>query len=75
MGWAGNLAILYLAIESLAYYEARSDFVAWVEGVLSDAELAAHLRKLAHRRLEGETLRTALQQRLSAHDAELQKRL
>jgi len=64
-----------LPIESLAYHEARSDFVAWVEGALGDAELAAHLRKLAHRRLEGETLRTALQQRLSAHYAELHKRL
>ena len=64
-----------LPIESLVYHEARCDFAAWAEGALGDAELAAHLRKLAHRQLEGETLRTALQQRVAAHYAELHKHL
>lgn len=63
-----------LPIDSLVYHQARDDFATWVEGALGDAELAAHLRKLAHRQLEGETLRRALQQRVAAHYAELHKR-
>ncbi len=60
-----------LPLESLAYHEERGDFVAWSEGALGDAELAAHLRKLAHRSLTDETLREALLQRVTAHYAQL----
>ncbi|MCB0162929.1 MAG: HAD hydrolase family protein [Anaerolineae bacterium] len=63
-----------LPAESLAYHMARGDFAAWIEGALGDAELAAHLRKLAHRSLESELLRRALLQRVSAHYAELHAR-
>jgi hypothetical protein len=63
-----------LPIESLAYHQIRNDFAAWTEGALGDAELAVHLRKLAHRQLKGETLRTALLQRVADHYAELHKR-
>ena len=64
-----------LPTECLKYHQARGDFAAWAEGALGDAELAAHLRKLAHRPLKGETLRMALQQRVAVHYAELHKRL
>jgi hypothetical protein len=60
-----------LPIESLAFHQSRGDFVAWVEGTLSDQVLADHLRKLAQRSLEGEALRKALLQRVKAHYQEL----
>jgi len=60
-----------LPLESLAYHQARGDFAAWAEGALGDGELAAHLRKLANRGLEGEILREALVQRAAAYYAEL----
>lgn len=60
-----------LPSESLTYHQLRNDFAAWAEGALGDAELAVHLRKLAHRQLRGETLRTALLQRVAAHHAEI----
>ncbi len=63
-----------LPIESLTYHQARGDFAAWVEGTLGDGELAAHLRKLAHRPLQGEALREAMVQRVSGHYLELQTR-
>ena len=43
-----------LPFESLAYHQTRNDFSAWAGGVLGDAELAAHLRKPAHRQLTRE---------------------
>ena len=64
-----------LPVESLAYHQTRNDFAAWAEGALGDAELSAHLRKLAHRQLKGETLRTTLLQCVSAHYAKLHKRI
>jgi hypothetical protein len=64
-----------LPITSLLYHETRNDFAAWVEDTLGDGELATHLRKLAHRQLKGEMLRTALQQRVGDHYAELHKRI
>ena len=60
-----------LPIESLAYHQARGDFVAWVEGTLGDQVLAGHLRKLAQRPLEGESLREALLQRVANQYDEL----
>ncbi len=64
-----------LPVESLAYHQTRNDFAAWAEGALGDAELAAHLRKLAHRQLKGETLRTTLLQCVADHYAALHKRI
>ena len=64
-----------LPITSLLYHETRSDFAAWVEDALGDGELATHLRKLAHRQLKGEMLRTALLQRVGDHYAALHKRI
>ena len=64
-----------LPIESLTYHQTRNDFATWAEGALGDAELAAHLRKLAHRQLKGETLRTTLLQCVAAHYAELHKHI
>ena len=64
-----------LPVESLDYHQTRNDFAAWAEGALGDAELAAHLRKLAHRQLKGETLRTTLLQCVAAHYAMLHKRI
>jgi hydroxymethylpyrimidine pyrophosphatase-like HAD family hydrolase len=61
-----------LPVESLAYHQARGDFAAWVGGALGHSELAAHLRKLAHRPLKGEALREALLQRVAACYQELQ---
>jgi len=60
-----------LPIESLAYHQARGDFVAWVDDVLGDRVLADHLRKLGQRSLEGEGLRQALLQRVTEHYEEL----
>jgi hydroxymethylpyrimidine pyrophosphatase-like HAD family hydrolase len=60
-----------LPIESLVYHHTRGDFVRWVDGALGDGILANHLRKLAQRSLEGEALREALVQRVTAHYEEL----
>ena len=61
-----------LPVKSLAYHQAREDFAKWADGALGDEELAAHLRKLAHRQLQGEGLRAALLQRVANHYLELQ---
>ena len=45
---------------SLDYHVYRGDFERWLREVLHDEELARRLRKLAHRGLHGEELRTAL---------------
>ncbi|WP_456379362.1 DUF5752 family protein [Thiolapillus sp.] len=63
-----------LPVESLVYHQRRNDFAAWVEGALGDAELAAQLRKLAHRQLTGETLRKTLLHCVAAHYAGFHKR-
>ena len=60
-----------LPLESLAYHQARGDFTAWAESALGDGILAARLRKIAHRSLEGEALRGALLQCVTTHYAEL----
>jgi hydroxymethylpyrimidine pyrophosphatase-like HAD family hydrolase/archaellum biogenesis ATPase FlaH len=64
-----------LPVESLVYHQRRDDFAAWAEGALGDAELAAHLRKISHRQLTGETLRKALLQCVAAHYTEFHKRI
>jgi hydroxymethylpyrimidine pyrophosphatase-like HAD family hydrolase len=61
-----------LPLKSLAYHQARDDFAKWAEGALGDSGLAAHLHKLAHRKLHGEALREALLQRVASHYQELQ---
>ena len=61
-----------LPAKSLVYHQERNDFAKWAQGALSDEELAAHLRKLAHRQLQGEALREALSQRMANHYQELQ---
>jgi len=61
-----------LPMKSLVYHQARDDFAKWADGALGDEELAAHLRKLAHRQLQGEALREALLQRVANHHLELQ---
>jgi hypothetical protein len=61
-----------LPLKSLAYHQKRDDFAKWAEGALGDSELAAHLHKLAHRKLHGEALREALLQRVASHYQELQ---
>jgi len=60
-----------VSLASLEYHDDREDFVRWAEGVLGDAELAARLRKLAHRRLEGKVLREALRQTVTVRYEEL----
>jgi hypothetical protein len=60
-----------LPMPSLVYHYARDDFAAWAQDALGDAALAAQLRKLTHRALEGERLREAIRQCLSRHYAEL----
>jgi hypothetical protein len=61
-----------LPIKSLSYHQARNDFAKWAEDALGDEGLAGHLRKLAHRQLQGEALREALLQRVANHHQELQ---
>ncbi|CAE6739536.1 HAD-IIB family hydrolase [Nitrospira defluvii] len=56
---------------SLEYHDRREDFSRWAEGALGDADLAARLRKLAHRQLEGKTLREALRQTVAGRYEEL----
>ncbi len=58
-------------LASLEYHDHREDFSRWVEGTLGDADLAARLRKLAHRQLEGKTLREALRQTVAVRYEEL----
>jgi hydroxymethylpyrimidine pyrophosphatase-like HAD family hydrolase len=60
-----------LPTESLVYHQARGDFATWTDSALGDRALADHLRKLARRPLEGETLREALVQRVAARYEEL----
>ena len=60
-----------VSLASLEYHDRREDFVRWTEGTLGDAELAARLRKLAHRQLEGKTLREALRQTAAVRYEEL----
>jgi hydroxymethylpyrimidine pyrophosphatase-like HAD family hydrolase len=58
-------------LASLEYHDRREDFSRWAEGALGDADLAARLRKLAHRQLEGKALREALRQTVAARYEEL----
>jgi hypothetical protein len=58
-------------LASLEYHDCREDFAKWAEGALGDADLAARLRKLAHRQLEGGTLREALRQMVAGRYEEL----
>jgi hydroxymethylpyrimidine pyrophosphatase-like HAD family hydrolase len=58
-------------LASLEYHDRREDFVRWAEGILGDAELAVRLRKLAHRQLEGKSLREALRQTVAVRYEEL----
>ncbi|MGD9317433.1 MAG: DUF5752 family protein, partial [Anaerolineae bacterium] len=60
-----------LPVESLAYHQARGDFARWAKSGLGDGILADHLRKLAQRSLQSETLRQALVQRVASHYEEL----
>jgi hypothetical protein len=45
--------------------------VRWVESALGDPDIAARLRKLSHRRLQGEVLREALLQTVASRYEEL----
>ena len=58
-------------LASLEYHDHREDFSRWAEGALSDVDLAARLRKLAHRQLEGKQLREALRQTVAVRYEEL----
>jgi hypothetical protein len=60
-----------LSLESLTYHHTRGDFAAWAADALGDRMLAAQLRKLARRSLEGESLRAALVKCVASHYAEL----
>jgi hypothetical protein len=60
-----------LPIESLVYHYRRDDFSTWAEEALGDHVLADHLHKLGQRSLQGERLRQALLQRVSAHYDEI----
>jgi hydroxymethylpyrimidine pyrophosphatase-like HAD family hydrolase len=60
-----------LPLDCLEYHENRGDFIAWAAGALGDAHLAGHLRKLSHRRMHGEELRTALAQHVTDRYQEL----
>lgn len=64
--------LLELPIESLTYHLERGDFAAWARKTLDDNILAGHFDKLAHRpELQGEELRQALIERVSARYAEI----
>lgn len=64
--------LLELPIESLSYHLERGDFAAWARKTLDDDILAGHFDKLAHRpELQGEELRQALIERVSARYAEI----
>lgn len=56
---------------SFEYHDRREDFARWAEGALGDVDLAARPRKLAHRQLEGKTLREALRQTVAVRYEEL----
>jgi hypothetical protein len=59
-------------IASLEFHQARGDFAAWAERTLGDSDLAGQLRKLAHRKIIGEAMRSALIQRVSERYEQLQ---
>lgn len=56
---------------SLEYHDHREDFSRWAVSALGDADLAARLRKLAHRQLKGKQLRDAIRQTVAARYEEL----
>lgn len=56
---------------SLEYHDHREDFSRWAESALGDADLAARLRKLAHRQLKEKQLREAISQTVAARYEEL----
>ena len=58
-------------LASLTYHDHREDFARWAEEALGDTDLAARLRKLAHRQLQGKPLREALRQTISVRYEEL----
>lgn len=58
--WEFWQALGTLPLESLEYHLKRGDFARWIDGVLSDHELARQITRLAHRSLTGEALRQAL---------------
>ncbi len=60
-------------LESLEYHDRREDFVKWADGTLGDGGLAAHFRKVANRRYQGNELREALDHVVSAHSEETRK--
>ncbi len=60
-----------LPSESLEYHDRRQDFVRWAEGTLGDAGLAARLRKISNRQLNGEELREALKKTVGLHYEDL----
>jgi hypothetical protein len=62
-----------LPLESLEYHDRREDFVKWAEWTLGDAALASRLRKVANRHYEGEGLREAINQVVSAHYEEVRQ--
>jgi hypothetical protein len=62
-----------LPLESLEYHDRREDFVKWADGTLGDGGLASRLRKVANRRYQGEELREALKQVVSAHYEEIRR--
>jgi hydroxymethylpyrimidine pyrophosphatase-like HAD family hydrolase len=79
-GWVGKEAanlfefvhlLPSLPLTSLEFHDQREDFAGWVEGALGDMDLAARLRKLSHRQLDGERLREALRQTVSTRYEEL----
>ena len=66
-------ALANVSIESLIYHQEQNDFAAWVKGSLDDEILANHLNKLARRKyLQGEALRQALLQHVTARYVEIQ---
>jgi hypothetical protein len=61
-----------LPVESLTYHLSRGDFNNWAKKALNDDVLAGHLEKLSHRpELEGDALRRALLERVSARYDEM----
>jgi len=62
-----------IPLESLEYHNRREDFVKWAQGTLGDGGLATRLKKVANRRYEGDELREALNQVVSAHYEEIRR--
>jgi hydroxymethylpyrimidine pyrophosphatase-like HAD family hydrolase len=69
--WEFSEALRDLPLDSMHSHLQRRDFENWLREVLHDDDLADQIRKIRHRKLEGETLRDAMTQVVAARYDEL----